>query len=139
MSKFLVNRNGYEFDDPFFGDFFSSDLRYGLMKTDIRDDGDKYEMSIEVPDVKKEDIKISLEKGNLIVKTSFNNNKEEKENHGRYICKERITGVYSRSYYVGENVRYEDISAKLEDGVLKLDINKRTKQETNEEKYIEIH
>lgn len=107
-----------------------------LMRTDIYDFGSYYEMRIEMPDVLKEDISLSLNDGYLILSADFNKHPSY-ERHIKVIRKERYEGIYERKYSVGLDVKEEDINAKLENGLLILKINKHNMQELPL-KYIEI-
>jgi HSP20 family molecular chaperone IbpA len=100
------------------------------MKTDIKENKDNYQLFIELPEVKKEDTKITLENGYLKVAASLN---KEDENDEDYIVRERNYGEWSRSYYVGDTVKLEDISAKLDSGVLTISIKKRDEKEIEKE------
>ena len=94
-----------------------------LMKTDIKELPNGYEMTMNLPAVKKEDIKLSIEDGYLVVEASVTKDtKEQKDTH--YICRERFCGSYRRSFYVGDNCNEDKIKAKLENGVLTLNIPK---------------
>lgn len=107
-----------------------------LMKTDIREVNGNYELDIDLPGFKKEDMKLQLKDGNLTIQASRTDNKDEK---GRYIRRERYTGHCSRSFYIGKSIRQEDVHAKYEDGILKLTFPKEeTKKEIEEKKYIAI-
>ncbi len=138
MSNNVSKYNRFGFVDPFFDDFFNENKSSmnQMMKTDIKDNGDHYEFKIDLPEVKKENIHLSLEDGYLTieVKTSHEENTNEK-NH--YIRRERIHGNFSRSYYVGDEVKEEDIKAKLDAGVLTLNV-KKVELITREKKYIDI-
>lgn len=138
ISRYNPFRGGLEFVDPFFEDFFTDrkSSMNQIMKTDIKDKGDSYELKIELPEVSKENIHLSLENGYLTVEAETHTENDDKEN-GKYIHKERYYGNFSRSYYVGENVSQEDIKAKLDSGVLTLNVKKENKQEPAK-KYIEI-
>ena len=92
----------------------------GLMKTDIKENKDGFEVIMDLPGFKKEDIKIHLEDGFLTVTAQKTLDKDEKDQDGHYIRRERYSGQCSRNFYVGENVTENEISAKLEDGILKL-------------------
>lgn len=111
-----------------------------LMKTDIREKEDSYELDVELPGYKKEDIRISLERGNLTVSAEKSLDKEEKdEKTGKIIRRERFSGNVARSFYVGDALHKEDISAKYADGVLRLVVPKKAKrEEIPEDKYIAI-
>ena len=125
------------FFDPFFNDFFGNECRRSntdLMKTNIKDEGNNYLFEVELPDVKKENIKVSVEDGYMTIIAQINS---EKESEGKYIRRERYYGTTSRSFYVGDNVKEEDIDAKLENGVLKINVKKQVEKKP-EKRYIEI-
>ena len=123
MNNMIKNEN-YGILDPLFDElFFGNKNKHEVMKTDIKDEGDYYLMKIDLPEVKKENIKLSLEDGYLIVSAKFDYNNEDKEKNN-YIRRERHYGNCSRSYYLGEDVTEEDIKAKLQDGVLTLNVKK---------------
>ena len=109
------------------------------MKTDIREKEDGYELDMDLPGFKKEDIKAELHEGVLTISAAKNLDKDQKDDKGRYIRRERYSGAMSRSFYVGDALTEEDISAKFEDGILKLSIPKKTPQtEVPQKKYIAI-
>ena len=139
--------------DDFFGDFpFYYDDRamkdtekklYGrrashIMKTDIKEHDNCYDLMIDLPGVKKEDIKAELNDGYLTVSAESNTSKDEKDDNGKYICRERYSGSYSRSFYVGDTVTEQDISAKFENGTLKLTVPKKESLPEKQNKYIAI-
>ena len=127
--------------DPFFDLFFQPEKRNNhqyLMSTDIIEKKDHYEMKVNLPDVKKEDLKVSLENGYLTIDVVINNEENEKED-GNYILKERSYGSYSRRYYVGEDVEMKDVSGKLENGLLTLSIKKPNEEAVRKSHQIEIH
>ena len=95
-----------------------------LMKTDVRETGNSYELDVDLPGFKKDEVKIELEDGYLTISASKGLDKDEKDKEGRYIRQERYTGQCSRSFYVGDAVEAKDISAKYEDGILKLSLPK---------------
>ena len=101
--------------------FSASFCSHGLMKTNIEEQEKAYLMTIEVPSFNKEDIKLELEEGYLTVKASKELSKNDEQN---FILKEIFEGESSRSYYVGEDVKEENIHAKLENGILSLLIDK---------------
>ena len=140
MRNYLTKRHDpFDFMDPFFDDFFAGERNYNqLMKTDIKDEGDHYQLKMDLPAIKKEDIRISLNEGYLKISATFHDENEKNEQHGKYIHKERHYGSYSRSFYLGENVNEKDIHAKLENGVLTLNIEKREEKEKKENKFIPI-
>ena len=98
-----------------------------LMKTDVRELDNSYELDIDLPGFKKDEITVDLKNGYLTIGASKGLDKEEKD--GKYIRRERYAGVCSRSFYVGTAVRPEEIGAKYEDGILKLSVPKAVKKE----------
>lgn len=109
------------------------------MKTDIKDTDTGYELTMNLPGVKKEDVKAELKDGYLTIGAVVNQNKDEKDSSGKYIRRERYCGSCSRSFYVGDEVTQEDIKAKFEDGTLKISIPKKEEKPAVEEnKYIAI-
>lgn len=109
------------------------------MKTDIKDTDQGYEITMNLPGVKKEDVKAELKDGYLTISATSNSNKDEKDNNGRYIRRERYSGSCSRSFYVGGDVKQEDIKAKFENGILKVTVPKKEEKPAVEEnKYISI-
>ena len=106
-----------------------------IMKTDVRD---AYEVMIDLPGFKKEEVKIELKNGNLTIHAAKTLDKEEKK-EGKYIRQERYSGNMSRSFYVGENVKVQDVQAKFENGILTLDIPKKDpKKPVEENHYVTI-
>lgn len=122
------------FDDWFDKDFFPGrNPLYGkneknLMKTDIREQEDNYEVLIDLPGFKKDDVTIELENGYLTITASKGLDKDEEQQKSGYIRRERWAGKCSRSFYVGESVRSEDIKAKMEDGILTMIVPKQQRQ-----------
>ena len=131
-------------DFPFEREFFGRrNPLYGkneknLMKTDVKEVENGYEVAMDLPGFKKEDISAKLENGYLTITASKGSNKDEKDNNGRYIRRERYSGSCSRSFYVGDGVTEEDIKARFEDGILKLDIPKKDAEKIEQKKYISI-
>ena len=109
-----------------------------VMKTDIKENDKGYELDVDLPGYKKEDVKDELKDGYLTISASNDNTKEEKDEDGKYIRKERYTGSVSRSFYVGKYVTEEDIHAKFENGILKLSVPKVDAPKVEENKYISI-
>lgn len=140
MRNYLTtNHDPFDMINPFFDDFFTGERNYHqMMKTDIKDEGDHYLLKMDVPEIKKEDIKISLNDGYLKINASFKNEENEKNEKSKYIHKERSYGSYSRSFYLGKQISEEDIHAKLENGVLTLNINKKDEKEKKHNQYIAI-
>ena len=133
--------------DDFMNDFafpYTGKRSYGkeaasLMRTDVKDTASAYELEIELPGVKKEDLKAELKDGYLTITASVGNKKEEKQEDGKYIRRERYAGACQRSFYVGEDVTEADIKGEFKHGILKLHIPKKEVQPAVEEKkYISI-
>ena len=109
-----------------------------IMKTDVREKEDAYEVMIDLPGFKKQEVKIELKNGNLTIHAAKTLDKEEKK-EGKYIRQERYSGNMSRSFYVGENVKVQDVQAKFENGILTLDIPKKDpKKPVEENHYVTI-
>ena len=109
-----------------------------IMKTDVREKEEAYEVMIDLPGFKKEEVKIELKNGNLTIHAAKTLDKEEKK-EGKYIRQERYSGNMSRSFYVGENVKVQDVQAKFENGILTLDIPKKDpKKPVEENHYVTI-
>ncbi len=99
-----------------------------LMKTDVHENETDYEMDMDLPGFKKDQIKINLENGYLTIEASKEHDSEKKK-HGKVIRQERYEGSMQRSFYVGDGVKVEDVKARFEDGVLKLCIPKKELKE----------
>ena len=124
---------GEMFADPFFTEHESK-----IMKTDIKEKTDKYLIGIELPGYQKENIKIDVEDGYLTVHAEINSDNEEKE-EGKFVRRERYVGSCSRSFYVGNEVKSEDIKASFKNGILKIEVPKKEyNKELPEKKYIQI-
>ena len=118
------------FGEPFGGYDYSES---GLMTTDVKDTDKGYEVTMNVPGVKKEDVKAELKDGYLTVSAAKGLDEEEDDKKtGRYIRRERYAGSMSRSFYVGDGVKEEDIHAKYEDGILKLSLPKKAPKAVEE-------
>lgn len=114
-----------------------------IMNTDIKESDSEYEMTIDLPGFKKDDVNVALENGYLTISASKNMEKNEAENEeeqkkGRYIRRERYSGACQRSFYVGDALTVEDIKANFKHGILRLCIPKKEKKELESHKYIAI-
>ncbi|MFA6627498.1 MAG: Hsp20/alpha crystallin family protein [Bacilli bacterium] len=127
--------NGNVFSDLFEDAFIKKD--YSLMRTDIKEDEEKYIFDVDLPGIKKEDIKISVEDGYLNIETERTSEKEVKNENGTYLRRERRCGNLSRSYYVGD-VQEDTIEAIFENGVLKINVFKQKEPIAESKKYIPI-
>lgn len=134
----LLMPRGDLFDDFFKDDFFRGKEHNNLMKTDIREDEEKFILDIDLPGYNKEDIKIDVTDGylNIHAKTSSSNDKKEK---GKYVRRERFFGECSRSFYVGDDILDDSVKASFKNGILSLEIPKVDEQKKlSNKKYIEI-
>ena len=136
------------FDDwmrfPTFHDFDDVEKKlYGrhaahVMKTDVHENDEGYEVDIDLPGFKKDELNLQLENGYLTVSAAKGLDKDEKSKKGRIIRQERYAGAMERSFYVGDAITEEDVKAKFEDGVLRLCIPKKESQQLPEHKTIMI-
>ena len=137
------------FDDMFdFDDFdkeFNRMMRplYGkhaqnMMKTDVRETDNSYELDIDLPGFKKDEIKVELDNGYLSISAAKGLDKDEEKKDGKDIRRERYAGAMNRTFYVGDNLTQQDIQAKFEDGILKISVPKKDVQQIEQNKYIAI-
>ena len=142
--------NGSLFDDLFdFGFPTMRDMNeterklYGkhashVMKTDVREHDEGYEVDIDLPGFKKDEINLSLENGYLTVSAAKGVDRDEQDKKGRVIRRERYAGSMQRSFFVGKHLTEEDVKARFEDGVLKLNLPKKDAAKLPEKKTIMI-
>ena len=134
----LVPNRDFDLFDDIFGDPFFRKSESKMIKTDIREDKDNYVIDIDLPGFDKKNIKIDITDGYLTINAKVNNEDNEKKS-GKYIRKERYYGECSRSFYVGDDVKPEDITANFKNGILTLEVPKlENKGKLQEKKYIEI-
>ena len=132
------------FDFPSFPELRNIDRKlYGRhaaheMKTDVREHEDHYEVDVDLPGFKKDEIRLELENGTLTVHAAKDLEKEKTDKTGKIIRQERFSGAMQRSFYVGEAITEEDIGAKFENGVLSLSIPKKEARKLPEKKVIQI-
>ena len=133
------------FGENLFDDFFDDDFGmfptvngrnplYGkhaknLMKTDVRETESSYELDVDLPGFKKDEISVDLKNGYLSISAAKSLNKDEQDQEGKYIRQERYAGVMNRSFYVGGGVKPTDVSARYEDGILRISLPKRVQAE----------
>ena len=133
----LVPRRNFDLFDEFFDDNFFNKKEKNLMKTDIKEKKDKYVIEMDLPGFEKENIKLELNNGYLTISGKQENKIDEEEE--KYVHKERFYGECTRSFFVGDNIKEEDIDAEFKNGILKIDIPKKEEQkELSETKQIEI-
>ena len=110
----------------------------GLMKTDVHENDGNYELDIDLPGFKKDEITLTLDNGYLVVGAAKSVNEDEKDSRGKLLRQERFSGAMQRSFYVGEAIQETDVKAKFEDGVLRLTFPKEKEPEIPEKKTIMI-
>lgn len=125
--------------DDFFGDPFGMmprgrDPLYGkharnLMRTDVRETEDTYELDVDLPGFKKDEVTLELKNGVLTIQAVKGLDKDETDKKGKYIRQERCAGACSRTFYVGDGVEPEDVTARFENGILQLSIPKEAKKQ----------
>ena len=130
------NGNGLDIFDEVFSDPFFSQKENKIMKTDVKEKEGNYVLEIDIPGYDKEDIKIELEDGYITVTATKNEEKEDK--NAKYLRRERFSGMCSRSYYAGDNVKEEDIKANFKNGILTIEFPKEAEKKLEEKKYIPI-
>lgn len=132
------------FDRSFFRNFGNMDRAlYGkhaqnMMKTDVKETDEGYEVDIDLPGFKKDEIQLELNNGYLTISTQKALEKDEKNKKGRMLRQERYAGMMQRSFYVGEHITEEDVKASYESGVLHLVLPKKDAPRLPEKKTIQI-
>jgi HSP20 family molecular chaperone IbpA len=128
------------FDDDFFRDDFfdrKDRMNFNLMKTDIREDDKSYLLEVDLPGYSKDDIKIDITDGYLTINAKVE--KENNDDNKSYVRRERFTGEVSRSFYVGEDIKEDEVKASFKNGILTLEIPKLSLEDKKKDKkYIEI-
>ena len=130
--------NWMDFSFPSFNQRLYGASSSQLMKTDVKETDKDYEVSIDLPGFKKDEISIRLDNGYLSISAAKGLDKDEEKKDGQYIRRERYAGSMSRTFYVGDNLTEKDIHAKFEDGILKLSIPKLETAKIEQNKYIAI-
>ncbi|MDO4601624.1 MAG: Hsp20/alpha crystallin family protein [Eubacteriales bacterium] len=130
----------FPFEDEFFG---KKNPLYGkhaknMMKTDVRETDNSYEVDIDLPGFKKDEISVELKDGYLTINTAKGLDKDQKDKNGNYIRRERYAGNMTRSFFVGNGVTKEDIHAKYKNGILMLSIPKKAVKQVENNHYISI-
>ena len=127
------------FDFPTRENYTRGSNSYGLLQTDITENDKGYEVTMNLPGFKKEDVKGELKDGYLTITATTNSKNDEKDKEGKYIRRERYSGTCSRSFYVGTEVTQDEIKARFEDGTLKLTVPKKEAlSKKDEANYIQI-
>ena len=142
------------FGENLFDDFFDDDFMrfpvwggrnplYGkhaknLMKTDVRETEDSYELDVDLPGFKKDEVNVELKNGYLTIQAAKGLDKDETDKKGKYIRQERYAGSCSRSFYVGEDVEAGEVAARFENGILQLSIPKKERKQLPKNSTIQI-
>lgn len=138
---------GEDLFDDFFSDFTrpaKSVARYNtpitnVMRTDVKETEGSYELEIDLPGYKKEDVQAQLKDGYMVITAKQQTQNEEQDKNKKYIRRERFYGSCSRSFYVGEEIMQEDIKASFKDGILKVSVpKKKAIPQVEENRYITI-
>ncbi len=145
MLPVLFGENLFDelFDDAFRPMWDMDRALYGkharaVMKTDVRETDSGYELDIDLPGFKKDEVKLDLKDGYLTISAAKGLDRDEKDKQGRYIRQERYAGQCSRSFYVGDSIQPADVHAKFEDGILKLTLPKAAQEKLPEHNTIAI-
>lgn len=135
------------FRDDFFDDMFGTSFREDrrrpeppvMMRTDIRDLGEEYQLDIELPGYSKDEVSAELKEGYLTIKAKHEQQLDKDHATGKFIRRERYIGECKRSFFIGKNIKQEDVKAKFKDGILVVAFPKNElKKEVEENKYIMI-
>ena len=134
----LVPRSNFDLFDDFFDDEFFPKHEFlpkkerNLMKTDIKETKDGYKLDIDLPGFEKENINLSLDNGYLNVHAKVE--KEDKDESKTYVRRERFTGEVSRSFYVGEDIKEDEVKASFKNGILTLEVPKLSLEDKKQDK-----
>lgn len=131
-------RNEFDLFDDMFMDSFFDRKESRIMKADIKEKGESYIIEVDLPGYEKENIEIEMENGYLKVIAKTSKNVDESNEEEKYIHKERFYGECSRSFYVGDNLKEEDIKASFKNGILSLMFPKEKQKQLEEKKRIQI-
>ena len=136
MTRYPLLNDFDLFDDVFGVPMFSNDR---IMRTDVEESEDHYTLKMDLPGYQKEDVTVSLNRGNLTISAKRNTSKDEKDDRGNILRQERFTGNCSRTFSVGTDVKDTDIHASFKDGILTVTVPKvEQKKELPEHNYITI-
>ncbi len=134
----LFNDDWMDFNFPDIDKALYGKHAQNVMKTDVRETESGYELDVDLPGFKKDEISAQLDNGYLTISASKGLDKDEEKKNGKYIRKERYAGAMSRSFYVGDGLSQSDIKAKYEDGILKISVPKMDKKAIESSKAIAI-
>lgn len=129
---FSLLRRNRDFFDDFFNDLPSRSANGNLMNTDIIEKEDKYLLTIEMPGFSKDDVKVTVEKGYLVIEAERQYDNEKQDENDKLIRRERFYGTVKRNYYIG-NIELKDIKGSFKDGILSLEVPKESKEISTKE------
>ena len=124
------------FDDVFTPGFGQMQTEFKPMQTDVKEFEDSYQLDFELPGFHKEDIQAELKNGNLTIRAEHTEDKDTKDEEGRYVRRERYSGSFSRSFYVGKDVTEQDITANFVNGILTIHVPKMEAKAEVEDKHL---
>ena len=127
----------YDLFDTMFDSFLPTNSN-NMMRTDVHEKDGYYDLDIELPGYKKEDIAMEISDGYLNIKATRTNSDEEKDERGNLIRQERFYGSISRSFYVGDNIKAEDIKAKYENVILNINLPSREQKRIETSQKVEL-
>ena len=138
MYMMLMPKNNLDLFDDIFGGNFLSKVDNNMMWTDIRESENDYLIDVDLPGYDKDNIKVDVTNGYLNINAKVSSEDDDKE-HGKYVRRERYYGECSRSFYIGDDIKTEDVKASFKNGILTLNIPKTTLEDKESEKnYISI-
>ena len=133
MDDFGFRDNFFSGKNPLYGKHAKN-----IMKTDVRETDKGYELDVDLPGFKKDEVQVQLKDGYLTISAAKGLDKDEQDKKGNYIRKERYSGSMSRSFYVGDGISEDDIHGKFENGILQLDVPKKEVKAVETKKRISI-
>lgn len=134
----MPRKDSLDLFDDFFGGNFLSKFDTNMMRTDIRENDNSYIIDVDLPGYSKENIKVDVTDGYLNISAKMNSNEDDSKK-GKYVRRERYYGECSRSFYIGDDIKTDDVKASFKNGILSLNIPKKTEEEKESEKnYISI-
>lgn len=125
-----VSREARKFDEKLGG------VNANFMKTDVKENGSDYEVSVELPGFDKNNVSVELKDGYLTITAKKDANNDQKDDEGRYIRRERYSGNVSRSFYVGDDLTEDDVHASFKDGILRLTVPKKDQQQIEDKRHV---
>ena len=138
MYMMLMPKNNLDLFDDIFGGNFLIKVDNNMMRTDIRESENDYLIDVDLPGYDKDNIKVDVTNGYLNINAKVSSEDDDKE-HGKYVRRERYYGECSRSFYIGDDIKTEDVKASFKNGILTLNIPKKTLEDKESEKnYISI-